>query len=108
MLRVGIHIEPQYGFAFDDVVQIARTAEQAGYHALWSSDHLLWDAHSTRRKCFEAWTLLTALAPCTTTLRLGTLVSCNAFRHPRSLHARRHLDDRELVVGVLNASRHPR
>ena len=85
MLRVGIHIEPQYGFAFDDVVQIAQSAEQAGYHALWSSDHLLWDAHSTRRNCFEAWTLLSALAPCTTTLRLGTLVSCNAYRHPSLL-----------------------
>jgi F420-dependent oxidoreductase-like protein len=85
MLRVGIHIEPQYGFAFDEVVQIAQTAEQVGCHALWTSDHLQWDAHSTRRHCFEAWTLLTALAPLTTTLRLGTLVSCNSYRHPSLL-----------------------
>lgn len=85
MLRVGIQIEPQYGFAFDEVAQIARAAEQAGYHALWSSDHLLWDPDSTQRQCFDAWTLLTALVPLTTTLRLGTLVSCNAYRHPSML-----------------------
>lgn len=85
MLRVGIQIEPQYGFSFEEVVQIAQTAEQAGYHALWCSDHLLWDADATRRNCFEAWTLLTALAPLTTRLRLGTLVSCNAYRHPSIL-----------------------
>jgi F420-dependent oxidoreductase-like protein len=85
MLRVGIQIEPQYGFAFDTVVHIAQTAEQAGYHALWTSDHLQWDAHSTQRNCFESWTLLTALAPLTTTLRLGTLVSCNSYRHPSLL-----------------------
>src|SRR5688572_10149914 len=85
MLRVGIQIEPQYGFAFDEVAQIARAAEQAGYHALWSSDHLLWDPDSTQRQCFDAWTLLSALVPLTTTLRLGTLVSCNAYRHPSML-----------------------
>ncbi|MCZ6874713.1 MAG: TIGR03560 family F420-dependent LLM class oxidoreductase [bacterium] len=85
MIRFGIQIEPQFGFTFDDVVDIARTAEQTGCHALWSSDHLLWDEHSEQRNCIEAWTLLTALAPLTTTLRLGTLVTCNSYRHPSLL-----------------------
>lgn len=85
MIRFGIQIEPQFGFTFNDVVDIARTAEQTGYHALWSSDHLLWDEDSAQRNCFEAWTLLTALAPLTTTLRLGTLVTCNSYRHPSML-----------------------
>ncbi len=85
MIRFGIQIEPQFGFTFDDVVDIARTAEQTGCHALWSSDHLLWDEHSEQRNCLEAWTLLTALAPLTSTLRLGTLVTCNSYRHPSIL-----------------------
>jgi F420-dependent oxidoreductase-like protein len=84
-MRFGIQIEPQFGFNFDDVVHIARIAEQTGCHALWSSDHLLWDTHSEQRNCFEAWTLLTALAPLTASLRLGTLVTCNSYRHPSIL-----------------------
>lgn len=85
MIRFAMQIEPQYGFAFDKVVQLAQMAEQAGYHALWTSDHLLWDTLSPYRNCFEAWTLLTALAPLTTTLRLGTLVTCISYRHPSLL-----------------------
>jgi F420-dependent oxidoreductase-like protein len=85
MTRRAIHIESQFGFTFDDVVQTAQLAEQTGYHALWASDHLFWDADSTHRHCLEPWTLLTALAPLTTTLRLGSHVTCNAFRHPSML-----------------------
>ena len=85
MPRVGIQIEPAFGFLFDEVVQIARLAEQTGYHALWTSDHLFFEAQATNRPCLEAWTLLTALAPLTTTLRLGTLVTCYAYRHPSLL-----------------------
>lgn len=84
-MRLAIQIEPRYGFTFSEVVQIAQTSEQAGYDAVWTSDHLFWDAHSTQRNCLETWTLLTALAPLTTTLRLGTLVTCNSFRNPSLL-----------------------
>lgn len=85
MTRVAIQIEPQFGFSFQDMVTIAQLAERTGYHALWASDHLLWDDASTQRNCFEVWTLLTALAPLTTTLRLGTLVTCNSYRYPSML-----------------------
>lgn len=85
MTRVAIQIEPQYGFAFADIAELAQLAEQCGYHALWTSDHLQWDALSTHRACLDAWTVLAALAPMTTTIRLGTLVSCYAFRHPSML-----------------------
>jgi F420-dependent oxidoreductase-like protein len=85
MTRSAIHIECQFGFTFDDIVQTARLAEQTGYHALWASDHLFWNADSTHRHCLEPWTLLTALAPLTSTLRLGSHVTCNAFRHPSML-----------------------
>lgn len=85
MTRTALHIELPYGFTFDAVVRLAQSAESAGYETLWVSDHLIGDAQPTHRPCFEAWTLLTALAPLTTTLRLGSLVTCYAFRYPGML-----------------------
>ena len=85
MTRFGIQIEPQFGFTFDDVAALAKEAERFGFTALWASDHLLWDDQSERRNCFDVWALLPALAAVTTKLRLGTLVTCNAYRLPAVL-----------------------
>jgi len=85
MTRFGIQIEPQFGFTYPEVADIAKEAEQVGYTALWVSDHVFWDAQSERRNCLEAWTLITALAPITTRLRFGTLVTCNSYRLPSIL-----------------------
>ena len=41
--RFGIQIEPQFGFAYDEVAQIAKEAERLGFYGLWASDHLFWD-----------------------------------------------------------------
>ena len=85
MTRFGIQIEPQFGFSYDEVASLATDAERLGFDALWASDHLFWDAQSEQRNCMDAWTLLSALAPVTTRLRLGTLVSCNSYRLPSIL-----------------------
>ena len=62
MTRFGIQIEPQFGFTFSDVVDLAKEAERLGFTALWASDHLLWDAKSERRNCLDVWALMPALA----------------------------------------------
>src|SRR5579864_1081874 len=55
--------------------RIAQTAEAAGFDSLWIPDHPILSPSSS-------WTTLAALAECTRTVRLGTLVSCAFFRHP--------------------------
>ena len=85
MSRFGIQIEPQFGFTYSEVSEIAREAERRGFTSLWASDHLFFDAQSGGRNCLEAWTLISALASATTRLRLGTLVSCNSYRFPSML-----------------------
>ena len=76
----GIYI-PQLQFSFDDIRARVDKAEELGYRNVWFMDHLyppfLPDVPS-----FEAWTLASALAPITSTIRLGHLVLDNAFRHP--------------------------
>lgn len=102
--RFGIQIEPQFGFTYDEVAQIAKEAERLGFYGLWTSDHLFWDSRSGRRNCLEAWTLLTALAPVTSKLRLGTLVSCNSYRPPSILakiaSSLDHLSNGRLEFGI--------
>lgn len=84
-MRFGIQIEPQFGFTFSDIAELAKEAERLGFTALWASDHLLWDAKSERRNCLDVWALIPALATVTTKLRLGTLVTCNSYRLPSVL-----------------------
>ncbi|MFX0013674.1 MAG: TIGR03560 family F420-dependent LLM class oxidoreductase [Promethearchaeota archaeon] len=81
-IRFGIQIEPQLGFDYNTVEKIALNAEKLGYSSLWSSDHFFLDDKSENRNCMEAWTLISALAAKTSTLRLGTLVTCNSYRYP--------------------------
>src|SRR5206468_4276810 len=61
-VEFGIQVEPQFGFGYEEFVDIAHHAEEAGFTSLWLSDHLLLKQESVSTDCFETWTLLALLA----------------------------------------------
>jgi len=61
-----------------------RRAEELGFHAAYTYDHLSW-LRLKDRPWFGAIPTLTAAASTTSRIRLGTLVTSPNFRHPVSL-----------------------
>ena len=76
-MDLGVQIEPQFGFTFDDIVAIANDARAAGFTRLWVSDHLFNDADAVTTDCLEAWGLLAALA--------GKTEGIQSYRNPALL-----------------------
>jgi F420-dependent oxidoreductase-like protein len=64
------------------VREAARAAEAAGWDSLWIDDHLVTDEGDWTASKFEGWSLLAALAPLTSRIRLGLLVGANTLRNP--------------------------
>jgi len=63
------------------VRDVVLECEHLGYHAVWLDDHLMYNDWPI----FECWTTLSALSSLTSSIRLGTMVSCSAHRNPSLL-----------------------
>ena len=75
------------GDLFERISDIAVTAEDSGFDSLFVMDHFYQLPMLGRPSdnMFEAYTLLTALAACTNTIRLGCMVGGMTYRNPALL-----------------------
>ncbi|MEV6005714.1 LLM class flavin-dependent oxidoreductase [Streptomyces sp. NPDC051976] len=82
-MRLSTVILPIYRWA-DEGREVWRRAEELGFHAAYTYDHLTWRSFR-ERTWFGAVPTLTAAAGVTSRMRLGTLVTSPNFRHPVTL-----------------------
>lgn len=66
---------------YSTLKKVVLECERLGFDSVWVYDHLQFTYGPT----FESWTILAALAETTRKIRIGTLVTCNAFRYPSLL-----------------------
>jgi F420-dependent oxidoreductase-like protein len=85
-VELRIFTEPQQGASYDDLLRVARTAEDAGYGAFFRSDHYLQMGSADGLPGpTDPWITFAGLARDTSTIRLGTLMTAATFRHPGPL-----------------------
>jgi F420-dependent oxidoreductase-like protein len=65
--------------------EVALLAEAKGYDSVWVYDHFHNVPKPAHEAVFECWTTMAALAEATTTVRLGQMVGCAAYRAPSVL-----------------------
>jgi alkanesulfonate monooxygenase SsuD/methylene tetrahydromethanopterin reductase-like flavin-dependent oxidoreductase (luciferase family) len=86
-MRFGVQVEPQFGFDYSDVLNIAETGLKNGFSTVWFSDHFMLDKDSTDKVLLDPWLLMTSLVRDNKDIRIGSLVFCSSFRPP-PLHAK--------------------
>ncbi|MEE2034836.1 LLM class flavin-dependent oxidoreductase [Rhodococcus chondri] len=82
-MQFGVFV-PQFRLGVEDMKARAVAADEAGFDSFWLMDHL-YSPGGRPTDSLESWTLLTALAGATSTIRLGHLVGCSPLRHPALL-----------------------
>ncbi|MDT7539800.1 MAG: hypothetical protein QOI82_3385 [Actinomycetota bacterium] len=84
-MDVRIFTEPQEGATYDDLLAVARRAEELGFDAFFRSDHYVAFSGDGLPGPTDAWITLAGLARETNRIRLGTLVTPVTFRRPGPL-----------------------
>jgi F420-dependent oxidoreductase-like protein len=85
-MQLRVFTEPQQGASYDDLLRVARAAEDLGFDAFFRSDHYL--AMGNRDGLpgpTDAWVTLAGLARDTQRIRLGTMLTSATFRLPGPL-----------------------
>jgi len=81
-MRFALMTEPQQGLGYDEILALARAAEEAGLETFFRSDHYTSFPGEAGLPTTDAWATLAGLARDTTRIGLGTLVSPVTFRIP--------------------------
>ncbi len=83
-MRFALMTEPQQGYSYQDILDVALTAERLGFATYFRSDHYSSFPGQPDLPTTDAWTTLAGLARDTTRIGLGTMVSPVTFRIPGS------------------------
>ena len=84
-MELRVFTEPQQGATYDDLVTVAKEAEDLGFGAFFRSDHYLGMGTEGLPGPSDAWITLAGIARETSTIRLGTLMTSATFRLPGPL-----------------------
>ena len=85
-MKLRIFTEPQQGASYEQLLAVARCAEECGFDAFFRSDHYLRMGDGDGRPGpTDVWITLAGLARDTSRIRLGTLLSAATFRLPSLL-----------------------
>jgi len=85
-MELRIFTEPQQGASYQQLLGMARAAEEGGFDAFFRSDHFLrMGPGDGLPGPTDSWVTLAGLARETSRIRLGTLVSSATFRLPGML-----------------------
>ena len=98
---------PAPGRPVDEILDLARLADDLGWFTFWFADHYMGNSGSTELvegPVHEAWSVLPAVAAVTSTIRLGPLVAPTSVHHPALLANRAatidHLSGGRFVLGM--------
>lgn len=73
------------GYTYEDIVILAKAAEEADFYSFSVSDHFFGNPKSVEKQAHDAWTLIALLTPQTERIRLGVVVTCQSYRNPAQL-----------------------
>lgn len=100
----GVQIEPQYGFTYNQIKEIAQVAEKCGFESIWVSDHFLLTPQAIETNALECYTTLSALSRDTRKLRIGAMVASQSYRNPALLakitSSLDHISNGRLYFGI--------
>lgn len=93
--ELAILLEPRHGASYEQILAIARAAEESGLDGFFRSDHYLGvDPNDPDYRPTDSWMTLAGLARETSRIQLGTLTTCGTFRLPGPL---------AVAVGTVNS-----